>query len=159
MASDLNEELVGVDKYPYRPEWEITTEDAATHLASDRGLLVDVRSREDVEVAAVEGSVESVVLDIGHRGDLNPFLDAPTLAKQWKKLDDLLQASKLADIHPNLSEKSDAQVVCICYDGHTAKIATSILRARGISAYYIVGGYETWVAESRAVNATRDSSV
>jgi hypothetical protein len=41
---------------------------------------------------------------------------------------------------------SGKDVVVICYDGDTARVATSVLRAKGITATSIKGGFRAFIA-------------
>lgn len=175
----FNAELVGVDSYPYRPEWEITAKDIAAQIAKetgdDRTLVIDIRKLEDYNNMRIPFP-NSANIDIEHCGQPNPFRDASTLVKQWTRLDKKIgpKVESLKVIHPWLDDKDRVQVVCMCYDGHTAKIATrsvihsfiyfdltiiftelySLLRARGVVANYVVGGYEQWVLEALPIVRT-----
>jgi rhodanese-related sulfurtransferase len=130
----VNPELIGCDSYPYRPEWEVTAKDVAALIekeaVSENGhgkgrMILDIRKREDYRKMRLPHS-NSINIDIGHRGQPNPFRDAPTLARQWTRLNEILgpQNKNLGSIHPGLGDKERIEVICMCYDGHTAKIAT-----------------------------------
>ncbi|PVF95680.1 cysteine synthase B [Serendipita vermifera] len=148
-----NLDLVQVDTYPHRPEWEISPEAAATRVAQEtRGsqtLVLDIRSSEDFRRLKVI-SPNCININIGNCGQPNPFINSATLATQWQKLNKLFgpQVASLKPIHHSLDEKERTKVICMCYDGNTARIATSILRARGIAADHVSGGYQRWISEA-----------
>lgn len=156
-----NAELIGKDTCAYRPEWELAAKSFAATLEKDmalekdkqRTLLIDIRKKKDFEMSrlpfanAINIDISSLQLE-----KPNPFKDAPTLVKQWDALNAKLgpKNEMLKKLHPMLgeNEKDRTQVICMCYDGNTAKVATSILRARGINADYVLGGYEKWNEEA-----------
>jgi cysteine synthase A len=145
-----NAELIGKDTCAYRPEWELAAKSFAATLEKDmalekdkqRTLLIDIRKKKDFEMSrlpfanAINIDISSLQLE-----KPNPFKDAPTLVKQWDALNAKLgpKNEMLKKLHPMLgeNEKDRTQVICMCYDGNTAKVATSILRARGINADYV----------------------
>lgn len=58
------------------------------------------------------------------------------LEAQWLELTDLLSESSV------ISRLQDQHVLAICYNGDTARVATSVLRAKGIEADSLRGGYQ-----------------
>lgn len=68
--------------------------------------------------------------------DLSPFFDADILEAQWKELEATFTKERI-DAH----ELPGRDVYVICYNGDTARVATSVLRAKGIAAYSIKGGF------------------
>lgn len=73
---------------------------------------------------------------------LSPFFDANVLERQWKELDAMLSMNTISAY--DLSGKN---VGVICYGGDTARVATSVLRARGITASSIKGGFRALTEE------------
>jgi rhodanese-related sulfurtransferase len=67
----------------------------------------------------------------------SPFSDAAVLEAQWRELDALFKLESSA-----LSAVQGRRVLLVCYGGNTARVATSVLRARGIDASSIRGGYQ-----------------
>ncbi|KAG9098163.1 hypothetical protein FS749_004513 [Ceratobasidium sp. UAMH 11750] len=35
-------------------------------------------------------------------------------------------------------------VILVCYEGHTSSVAASVLRNRGVEAYWVEGGMNAW---------------
>lgn len=67
----------------------------------------------------------------------SPFFDAAILEQQWKELDGMLSVNKIGAY--DLAGKN---VGVICYHGDTARVATSVLRSKGITASSIKGGFQ-----------------
>ena len=58
------------------------------------------------------------------------------LEEQWLELESLLNKESV------LSKLGNQHVLVICYHGDTARVATSVLRAQGIQADSLRGGYQ-----------------
>ena len=58
------------------------------------------------------------------------------LENQWKELEATFTPDRI-----NAHDLIGKDVYVICYNGDTARVATSVLRARGISASSVKGGY------------------
>ena len=66
----------------------------------------------------------------------SPFSEPEVLETQWLELEALFsQDARLAGLKGH-------QVLFLCYNGDTARVATSVLRAKGIEATSIRGGYQ-----------------
>ena len=74
-------------------------------------------------------------------GGKSPFFDSQALEAQWRELESLFGFQNAESESP-LKElaSSGRSVMLICYDGDTARIATSVLRAKNIRASSIRGG-------------------
>jgi cysteine synthase A len=62
------------------------------------------------------------------------------LERQWKELNAMFSDNTISAY-----DLSDKNVGVICYDGDTARVATSVLRAKGIAASSIKGGFQALV--------------
>lgn len=56
----------------------------------------------------------------------SPFLDPVVLEAQWLELEQIFKDERL------VSELGSYHVLIVCYDGDTARVATSVLRAKGM---------------------------
>lgn len=65
----------------------------------------------------------------------SPFFNATVLQKQWRELDATFTSDYISTC--GLSGRN---IYVICYNGDTARVATSVLRVKGISASSIKGG-------------------
>nr|GFD53321.1 hypothetical protein [Tanacetum cinerariifolium] len=66
----------------------------------------------------------------------SPFSEASVLECQWKELEATFTLDRI-----NAHDLIGKDVYVMCYGGDTARVATSVLRARGISASSVKGGY------------------
>lgn len=67
-----------------------------------------------------------------------PFSNSAVLEAQWHELEALFTDAKVvAPLH-----EQHINVLVICYTGNTARVATSVLRAKGIEADNLRGGYK-----------------
>ncbi|GJC87789.1 putative siderophore biosynthesis protein SbnA [Colletotrichum liriopes] len=159
-----NENLQKVDLHRYDEAWEkdpaeifmqipqtsiVHTEDAqlpSTPRYIDRSsasliprlpniAVIDLRKPEDFQMNHVPGSENISVVE---SSDWKPFSDAQVLEKLWLKLeatfDSDTEAGKI------LEENRHKPIVVLCYDGDSARVATSVLRAKGFEADSIRGG-------------------
>ena len=65
----------------------------------------------------------------------SPFLDAAVLEKQWRELEATFTPDRI-----NAHDLVGKNVYIVCYGGDTARVATSVLRAKAISASSVKGG-------------------
>jgi rhodanese-related sulfurtransferase len=97
-------------------------------------ILLDLRRSEDFMASHIPGSL-NLSLESSNVSMLSPFFDATVLQKQWQELD--------TTFTPDYISKYGLfgrDVYVICYKGDTARVATSVLRAKGVSASSIKGG-------------------
>ncbi|QRW14192.1 cysteine synthase [Ceratobasidium sp. AG-Ba] len=156
-----NSELLNVDTYPYGVDWKISAKTAQRKINSYRAPLTPPSSPTQSDASTDdEGDKPVIVLDLREIGSLprvnapnvqyfpvcsestpNPFSDPPTLASQWRLMDSQLGMSDKSPLGKDLKEKV---VVVMCYEGHTSSICVSVLRSRGIEAYWVDGGVNAW---------------
>lgn len=89
------------------------------------------------------------------RGAPSPFFDSATLERQWRELEAFFGAqvercsfaSQEANGNDDDQEGEDGKAplrdrraLVVCYNGDTARVATSVLRAKGVEAESIKGG-------------------
>lgn len=65
----------------------------------------------------------------------SPFFQPQLLSEQWRELEELFSQSFLQ------GQFIGRKVLCLCYHGDTARVATSVLRAKGFEAESIRGGH------------------
>ena len=102
---------------------------------------MDLRKPDDFLATNIPGSY-NLPLQSLTSSTPSPFFDAAILERQWKELDDMLSHNTISAY--DLAGKN---VGVICYDGDTARVATSVLRAKDISASSIKGGFRTLVTQ------------
>jgi rhodanese-related sulfurtransferase len=98
-------------------------------------VLLDLRSNSDFSAGHLPGAVNLPLLSL--RRDIpGPFDDPNILEAQWNELND-----KLCSNGAQMSfTKPYKRVAILCYQGDTARVASSILRAKKIEAYSVKGG-------------------
>jgi cysteine synthase A len=120
-----NQELIGVDTYPYRKEWKITPEEARRVAFDNFGrlrpgiVLLDLRDDIDFERQHDDGAVN---LSIQCSGEPNPFHSPMTLRRQWTQFEQRLSDE---DEHFGKSLK-DETVVLLSYNGYTGDMLNAI---------------------------------
>ncbi|RDB18452.1 Cysteine synthase B [Hypsizygus marmoreus] len=143
-----NEELFATDLYPYNIDWEVTPEHAQQLVFSPNRdssglgkvpIIVDLRDQANFKASHIPGSRN---LDIGADTLPNPYKDPKTLVILFDLLDTRFTATD-PEYGAALREKL---VLLLSRDGNVARLASSILRHRGVSAYYVIGGVDGWRA-------------
>ncbi|UNI14203.1 hypothetical protein JDV02_000857 [Purpureocillium takamizusanense] len=169
-----NQELLGVDSYRYDEKWERDATDALNDFFGvDQSKIGDVL-RLALEIATGDSTTElegliqrkpdTAVLDLRRAADFaqfrlpgsvsvplvqpesaSPFFDSDVLRVLWQRLEDTF-ASPPKDLQQAILGK---RILVLCYDGDSARVATSVLRAKGYQADSIRGGFKA-LGEMRA---------
>ncbi|KAJ4263095.1 hypothetical protein NW762_006713 [Fusarium torreyae] len=161
-----NEDLLKVDLYRYDEKWERSASEALDAFFDvDRGALLDMvladpksrpvntvnlqgvlRSRQDTTVIDLRQPQDfdnfhlpgAVNMPFVHADVPSPFSDAKLLESLWKTFEDSFKAPG-NDVQSLLQGR---RVLLTCYDGDSARVATSVLRAKGYEADSIRGGFQ-----------------
>lgn len=117
-----------------------TTQSTAQSLLSNIVLrpgccVVDLRTALDFSTWHLPDSV-NVPLDSLNSHSPKPFSNPPVLEAQWSELEALFAGDN------GVSQLQGRHVLVICYNGDTARVATSVLRAKGIQSDSLRGGYQ-----------------
>jgi rhodanese-related sulfurtransferase len=164
-----------VDLYRYDEKWERSASEALNAFFDvDRGALLDMvladpksgfatainlqsilRSRADTTIIDLRQPQDfnnfhlpsSINMPLVHDSTPSPFSDAKLLESLWKVLEETFKSPK-PEMQSLLQGK---KVLLTCYDGDSARVATSVLRAKGYEADSIKGGF-------MALNKMRQSS-
>ncbi|KAF4960962.1 hypothetical protein FGADI_612 [Fusarium gaditjirri] len=170
-----NEDLLKVDLYRYDEKWERSASEALDAFFDvDRGALldmvltdpkigsvntvdlqsilrpkqgttiVDLRQSDDFSMFHLPGAVN---MPFVQDGTPSPFTDAKLLESLWKNLEGAFKVPG-EELQSLLNGR---RVLLTCYDGDSARVATSVLRAKGYEADSIRGGFQ-------ALNKMRQSS-
>ncbi|KAI1826116.1 tryptophan synthase beta subunit-like PLP-dependent enzyme [Xylaria intraflava] len=155
-----NEELVKVDKYRYDEAWERDCTNALPDFFEVKDLfgliyglrlsatpslqdmlapkanvsIIDLRQPLDFAANHLPGSVN---LPIAHAGDGSPFSDVAVMTDVWTRLENTF-SNPDEDLLPLIQNK---RILLLCYDGDSARVATSVLRAKGHVAESVRGGF------------------
>ncbi|PYH72621.1 putative cysteine synthase B [Aspergillus vadensis CBS 113365] len=146
-----NQNLVGVDLYRYDESWErspvvlftdyyeipqcFSNHPLSAMVLRPLRCVLDLRTAGDFGTWHLPGSV-NIPLHSLDSHTVKPFSDADVLEAQWLELEALFSN---ADV---LGKLSGHQVLMLCYHGDTARVASSVLRAKGIAADSLRGGYQ-----------------
>lgn len=96
-------------------------------------VIVDLRQPEDYDQFSLPGSVSFPLVQAGGP---SVFSNAKLLASLWRELGVSL-GSESEEICSQIRGKRS---LIICYDGDSARVATSVLRAKGYAADSMGGG-------------------
>ncbi|KAJ5754779.1 hypothetical protein N7533_004322 [Penicillium manginii] len=144
-----NERLTKVDLHRYDEAWERDALEVLPEVYGSPRCLAETPLREitlkpqhrviDLRKAADFGDwhlPESINLPLSSAGPHtpSPFSDPTVLETQWVELEQIFHDRLVSDLGSH-------HVVVVCYDGDTARVATSVLRARSIEADSVRGGY------------------
>lgn len=152
-----------VDLYRYDEKWERAASDALDAFFDiNRGALLDMVLSDPTKVNTIElhnilhSKQDTAVIDLRQPGDFKnfqlpgsvnmpfvnpstpgPFSDSKTLESLWQRLEETFK-SPSQEIQSLLCDK---RILLTCYDGDSARVATSVLRANGYEADSIRGGF------------------
>lgn len=107
--------------------------------------VIDLRTPEEFAVSHLPGAV-NIHLKSLIPNQPSPFADSHVFAAQWKELEALFGGGCLdtaSDLAKELSLKK--KVLLVCDGGDTARVAASILRAKGANAECMKGGMKALV--------------
>ena len=132
--------------------------DSSALVLRTNSVLIDLRQPADFAQWHLPSAV-NVPLSSLTASTPNPFSDPSTLKEEWCELEALTEGDKemAAQLEP-ISNSSgqgpltpstlhNRNVTLHCYNGDTARVATSVLRAREIDAYSIKGGVRAILRE------------
>lgn len=170
--ANVKQNLMRADKHLYDSNWEIEFSKALDMLNINAGTL---RMEVDLprETAALGGpgapTSSPVVLDLraavhfahGHipsawnyplrsleKYSRSPYDDSELLERQWLELEELFARGEWqVELFRRLQSRP---VVLVCYKGDTARVGSSVLRARGVEALSIRGGMDSIMQELTA---------
>jgi rhodanese-related sulfurtransferase len=100
-----------------------------------------VRKKDDFTTTYLPGSI-NIPLHSLRPTDCSPFEDSTLLAQQWKELEALFGDANLQIGGLPEDQLRAKSVLVICYGGDTSRVATSVLRAKGIKADSCKGGFQ-----------------
>lgn len=135
--TDNPQHLVQVDPYRYDEAWEISPEKIFP-LDPDT-LVIDLRRQADFREWHFPGAF-NITLSSMNASSPSPFFHPNLLHEQWTELEGLFSQSFLQ------GQFTGRKVLCLCYHGDTARVATSVLRAKGFEAESVRGGHVALLA-------------
>ncbi|KAK7554596.1 putative cysteine synthase B [Phyllosticta citricarpa] len=151
--------LGAVDKYRYDEAWELTIEDALSrffdvrmtsgHAAAEdlpwnlepraTTTVLDLRQPQDYSKWHLPGAINIPMQSV--KAEMpSVFFDSAVLEEQWLEMEAFFSAQSQACTISGVSSLHDRPILVVCYNGDTARVASSILRAKGMLADSAAGG-------------------
>ena len=157
----IHKHLTSIDTHGYDPQWELEVEEAWAKLypksamartktiyqSSSRNAtsgdvlvanLLDLRSNEDYADGHMHGAV-NMPLDSLMAMTPSPFDDVTVLETQWRGLQAMFTGGA-QELSQKIGKAASTVFVLLCYSGETSRLASSVLREKGIEAYSVKGG-------------------
>ncbi|CAG8274122.1 unnamed protein product [Penicillium nalgiovense] len=163
-----NENLKKVDLHRYDESWERDALEVlpqfygsprafAQSLLSEivlkpQNRVLDLRQQDDFHAWHLPGSVNLPLSSVGPHSP-SPFSDPVVLEAQWVELEKIFKDDVL------VSDLGRHHVLVVCYDGDSARVATSVLRAKGLEADSVRGGHHALrmygIGSERPISTTK----
>ncbi|KAG9094751.1 hypothetical protein FS749_011908 [Ceratobasidium sp. UAMH 11750] len=102
-------------------------------------VVLDLRSTDDFSHLRLPNAIN---FPIGRTR--NPYQHPPTMVEQFKFIDSRIGAEAKDDIEFGDEVLGGKVVFMLGYDGHSARLAMSVLKNRGLEAYCVMGGVVEW---------------
>ncbi|KKY19742.1 putative cysteine synthase [Phaeomoniella chlamydospora] len=154
-----NHHLTTVDLYRYDEAWELPIETAFSMFMNFNGDLghtkasigtsiqpplqaiavLDLRSHQDYQSWHMPGSV-NVPFESITTISKSPFFDSKVLEQQWREMESFFASQIRQCTIDGVDSLLPKKIQLICYNGDSSRVATSILRAKGVEASSIAGG-------------------
>lgn len=154
--------LQNVDIYRYDKKWELDATEALTRLYGivevnkddnvsmpltpslrKDVILLDLRAKSDYSSERLPGAI-NLPLRTLTESTAGASDNSRVLEAQWLELEERFSATPIAPLmkHP---------VTLVCYDGDTSRIATSVLRNKGVDAFSVRNGFQgLWARAERS---------
>lgn len=100
--------------------------------------VIDLRQAKDFDDWHLPGAV-NIPLKTLDAQTPSPFKEPGVLESQWSELEALFQQSG------NTAALANTRVMVVCYTGDTSRVATSVLRAKGVEAENARGGWKALI--------------
>jgi rhodanese-related sulfurtransferase len=164
--------LTQVDKYRYDDQWEIDAP-SALHSFFDAhasplchasrphicqlqlqrdAAIIDLRQPADFASFSFDGAIN---LPFVHANTPSPFSNSQVLDDLWVRLDRRFKAPD-REVREKIGSK---RLLVLCYDGDSARVATSVLQAHGYEARSIKGGYKQIEKELSDLNEALEQEI
>lgn len=162
----INENLLGVDTYRYDGAWEVEDKKfcdilfasspgeviAEDHAPTSGNVILDLRTAEDFADHHLPGSISRPLISL-NSATPSPFSDPTVMENQWKELESVFDLTTIGLL------KQAGCVWLVCYGGDTSRVATSVLRAKGVTANSLKGGMSGRMSVARGGSGGRTDSV
>ncbi|TVY82428.1 Cysteine synthase [Lachnellula suecica] len=154
-----NLSLKEIDQGTYDPAWELSKVEAirlhndkpfdVCQLGNDLRVckestsssisLIDLRQNRDFKCSHIFGS-RNLHLKSLDPNTPSPFDEVSILEAQFRELEDSIN-----ELFSTGQSRRATPILVLCYNGETARLASSIMRQKGIEAYSLRGGFQAFV--------------
>lgn len=118
--------------------------------------VIDLRKPADFKQWHLPQAI-NVPLNTLEKSTTSPFSDSAVMEAQWLEIEGWFsQSGEKSALLKGLKE-NNTRVLLVCYSGNTSRVACSILRAKGIEAWCIRGGYKALADPELALVGLRDA--
>lgn len=100
----------------------------------DTTAVLDLRQPKDFVQGRLPGSIN---LPLALPNTASPFSDPSNLSRLWTELD-----QAFADSAAAIGSLASKDTLVVCYDGDSARVAASVMRAKGFTANSLRGGLD-----------------
>lgn len=104
-------------------------------------MLLDLRPESEFSSWHLPGSVSLPLASVAAASE-SPFKNPKTLREQWTELEGIFKPSGSPYAAALVAGLKGRSVGLLCRDGDTARVATSVLRQKGVEAFSIAGGVD-----------------
>lgn len=161
-----NKNLLAVDLYRYDEAWEVEDKGFCDTLYSSKpeevttaddslvpkNVILDLRSAEAFADHHLPGAISRPLSSLDSSTP-SPFSDPTVMELQWKELESVFDPTTMGLL------KRAGHVWLVCYGGDTSRVATSVLRAKGVTANSLKGGMSALISAARGGSGCRTASV
>lgn len=161
-----NENLLGVDTYRYDEAWEVEDKSfcdilysvksgegiAAENSLAPDNVILDLRTTEAFVDHHLPGAISRPLGSLDSSTP-SPFSDPIVMESQWKELESVFDPTTVGLL------KRTGHVWLVCYSGDTSRVATSVLRAKGVTANSLKGGMLALTSAVKGGSGGRTGSV
>lgn len=97
---------------------------------------MDLRSPSDFATYHFPSAINKPLLSLAPNQE-SPFQESAVLELQWTELEEIFGSEEVT------KEFAEMDVLVVCYGGDTARVASSVLRARGVRGWSLAGGMDS----------------
>lgn len=161
-----NKNLLGVDTYRYDEAWEVEDKIFCDILYSTKpgeaitaqkslapeSVILDLRTTEAFADHHLPGAISRPLSSLDSSTP-SPFSDPTVMESQWKELESVFDPTTVG-----LLQRA-GHVWLVCYGGDASRVATSVLRAKGVTASSLKGGMSALTSAAKGGSGSRTASV
>lgn len=106
-------------------------------------VIIDLRQPHDFDKSHLPGSINVPFIQ---EDTASPFSEPRILEALWTRFEETFR-SPSEELQALIQGKN---ILLLCYDGDSSRVATSVLRAKGFEASNVRGGFTSWAGRERS---------